>query len=179
MVSKQGKIILEPVYGYVSTAIDDGFIHYSKGSKQGLVDQSGKIISDLLYDKIEVDEANHLLLVAIDQKSGKPFAEYKYGLVDYHNKARIAVEYEELRAIGRYYFGKKNGLYFLMDKTGKTVRSFPYTYMNYSNNYFVAMNKSRLYGVVDLQCKVKIPYKYPDIRPTSRYYIATFNGVYT
>lgn len=179
MATKQGKIILEPVYSYVSASVEKGFINFSKDGKQGLIDQSGKIVMDPFYDKVQADSINQVIIIALEQKSDKPFRTYKYGMADYHGKVKVPLMYDELQKADRYYLSKKDDQYFLIDRFGKILRSFPYSYMLQANKYLIAMDKNNRYGVVDLLGKVKIPFNYMRIEPAGGFYFAADNGIYT
>lgn len=179
LVNKQGNIILEPVYDNVDISISNGFISFRKDGMQGLVDcQTNRINVPLFYNKLEVDAANRVIICSLKQKSDKPFSVYKYGLIDYNNKIKIAVQYDDFIKVEKYYLAKKDSEYFLLEKSGKVLRQFKYSHMLYVNNYFIAVNKDGLYGVVDISDKIKIPFDHSRIEPTGDYYFATENGIY-
>lgn len=176
LVNSRGQVILEPVYDRVDAASDGGnFMYLEKDRKKGLIDRNGKILVGTIYDELWVKEANRLILVGNKQTgSGKS----QYGLLNYQNKIVVPLSYDKFTEIGEFYLGEKDRNYYLLNKSGKVIRHYEYTYMMYRNDYLIAMDKNNLYGVIDVDGRIILPFKHSNLRSAGGYYFATPEGIY-
>lgn len=186
LIDFTGKEITKPIYDEIdSLPYKEGELIVKENNKLGIINIKGKLIVDIKYDQINVDgyytEANSYkdagYIVSNKTEEG-----YRYGYVNYKGKEILNPEYNELSRIHEiddkenvYLICAKNGQYGVI-KNEKNIIQNEYQSIRYdSTNEVLIVEKSRKYGVSDLQGKLIIPVEYSQIDITGIYLYAQNN----
>lgn len=116
VINTEGKMIVEPLYGYIDIRNKGKFFIVSKNDKYGLLDNTGKAILPLEYKKI--NEFNEKGYAVVEKSDGTK------GLINTSGSFLINPEYNELYY--NYYnpeilIAKKQGKYSLLDENLKVL----------------------------------------------------------
>lgn len=126
------------------------------GERYGLADQTGKILLEPRYYKIE-PFSEGLAVYSADPitKYGEKNPHARYGYLDMQGKTVIAPQFANAHEFGAdtaWVQHPDNNDWLLIDRTGKTLMSAPETYQNIENfeqNGLAIARKNNLYGLIN------------------------------
>ena len=183
LIDFEGKQITEPIYDSIdSLPYKEGELLVSQEGKTGVINIKGNLMVDISYGSIEVDgyykDENKYkyagYITSITTNEG-----YRYGYVDYQGKKVLENEYNEISRINdidddenAYLISAKNGQYGVI-KNKEQILNNEYQSIRYdgTNNLFV-IEKSRKFGVADINGNVVIEPTYNQIDITGAYLYA-------
>lgn len=163
-----GKVLTKAIYENIdSISYKEGELLVKKDGKYGVINIKGHIMVKPGYDEIISDdyyneETGYKLagyIVGIKSQEG-----FKYGYINNKGTLELDIEYNEINRVidihdnnTTYLIARKNGQYGLL-KNGKEILQYEYQSIEYDNtaNIFV-LEKTRKYGVANLDGKVIIP----------------------
>ena len=146
-----GKIVIPMQYDKV-WHFKNGLAKVEKNKRYGLIDKSGKIISDE-YDFIG----------NIDYGFAKIKQKDKYGLMDKNGKIIIPCEYNDILTLTKepdLIAVKKDNQWGFVDKNNHTIIPFVYEQVWHFHNGFAKIRNNQQYGMIDLTGKIIIPTQY-------------------
>lgn len=183
LIDFEGKQITEPIYDSIdSLPYKEGELLVSQEGKTGVINIKGNLMVDISYGSIEVDgyykDENKYkyagYITSITTNEG-----YRYGYVNYKGQKVLENEYNEISRINdidddenAYLISAKNGQYGVI-KNKEQILNNEYQSIRYdgTNNLFV-IEKSRKFGVVDINGNVIIEPTYNQIDITGAYLYA-------
>lgn len=183
LVDFEGKEITKPIYDEIdSLAYKEGELSVKQNEKYGVINIKGNKLVEIKYDKIAVDEyytdENRYqyagYIVSITTQEG-----YRYGYLDYKGKEILNTEYNNISRIteiqdneNSYLICAKNGQYGII-KNEDLILGNEYQSIRYddTNKVFV-IEKSKKYGIVNLDGNEIIPVQYDQIDITGIYLYA-------
>ena len=183
LIDFEGKQITEPIYdGIDSLPYKEGELLVSQEEKTGVINIKGNLMVDISYGSIEVDgyykDENKYkyagYITSITTNEG-----YRYGYVNYKGQKVLENEYNEISRINdidddenAYLISAKNGQYGVI-KNKEQILNNEYQSIRYdgTNNLFV-IEKSRKFGVADINGNVVIEPTYNQIDITGAYLYA-------
>ena len=183
LIDFEGKQITEPIYDSIdSLPYKEGELLVSQEGKTGVINIKGNLMVDISYGSIEVDgyykDENKYkyagYITSITTNEG-----YRYGYVNYKGQKVLENEYNEISRINdidddenAYLISAKNGQYGVI-KNKEQILNNEYQSIRYdgTNNLFV-IEKSRKFGVADINGKVIIEPTYNQIDITGAYLYA-------
>ncbi len=169
--------VSETEYDYISPFFH-GYAVVEKGRKEGIIDREGNVIFDVVYDKIDNFDKEHICVsengrwsfMNINQEKlidsvyydAECFEDgyavvkrFKYGVIDSSGNIVIPFEYDYLRNSGDGYFefsGKNPYVFGLINYRQDTVLDCKYYYIFYYDGVAeVAESEHDLYGVIDVE----------------------------
>ena len=183
LIDFEGKQITEPIYDSIdSLPYKEGELLVSQEGKTGVINIKGNLMVDISYGSIEVDgyykDENKYkyagYITSITTNEG-----YRYGYVNYKGQKVLENEYNEISRINdidddenAYLISAKNGQYGVI-KNKEQILNNEYQSIRYdgTNNLFV-IEKSRKFGVADINGNVIIEPTYNQIDITGAYLYA-------
>lgn len=183
LISFDGKEITDPVYDEIdSLPYKEGELLVKQDGKYGVINIKGNKLVAIEYDEIAVDEyytdENRYqyagYIVSIKTQDG-----YRYGYLNNRGKEILKTEYNEISRVteiqdndNSYTICAKNGQYGVI-KNGEQVITNEYQSIRYdaSNQVFV-IEKTKKYGIANLNGKVIVPVQYNQIDITGIYLYA-------
>lgn len=183
LISLDGKEVTEPIYDEIdSLPYKEGELLVKQNEKYGVINIKGNKLVAIEYDKIAVDEyyteENRYqyagYVISIKTPDG-----YRYGHLNYKGKEILKTEYNEISRVTEiqdndnvYLICAKNGQYGIT-KNGETLVENEYQSIRYdaSNEVFV-IEKSKKYGIANLDGKLIVPVQYNQIDITGIYLYA-------
>ena len=174
LIDFEGKQITEPIYDSIdSLPYKEGELLVSQEGKTGVINIKGNLMVDISYGSIEVDgyykDENKYkyagYITSITTNEG-----YRYGYVNYKGQKVLENEYNEISRINdidddenAYLISAKNGQYGVI-KNKEQILNNEYQSIRYdgTNNLFV-IEKSRKFGVADINGNVIIEPTYNQI----------------
>ena len=183
LIDFEGKQITEPIYDSIdSLPYKEGELLVSQEEKTGVINIKGNLMVDISYGSIEVDgyykDENKYkyagYITSITTNEG-----YRYGYVNYKGQKVLENEYNEISRINdidddenAYLISAKNGQYGVI-KNKEQILNNEYQSIRYdgTNNLFV-IEKSRKFGVADINGNVIIEPTYNQIDITGAYLYA-------
>ena len=182
LINFDGKKITKAIYDEIdSLEYKEGELVVKQNEKYGIINIKGRKVVDPKYDKISLDE----YYTESDQYkkagyivSNKTEEGYRYGYIDCNGKLIQQVEYNELSRVQDaknndiYILCAKNGQYGIT-KNGKELIPNEYQSIVYddANDIFV-IEKSKKYGIANLNGNVIVPVNYDQIDVTGIYLYA-------
>ena len=186
IIDFSGKKITKPIYDEIdSVSYKEGELLVKQNDKFGVINIKGNVIVDIDYAKISVDgyytDRNQYKYAGYIV-SNKTDEGYRYGYISNSGKKIVETEYNELSRISDieddenvYLIAAKNGQYGVM-KNGKDLISNEYQSIRFdSTNNILVIEKSKKYGVANLEGKVIVPVQYDQIDITGIYMYAQEN----
>ena len=161
IVNIEGKEILKPEYAdadCLGTDDKSGFIVKSEDAKYGVVDYSGNVVLEAVYDEIEKIYKNDYYVV---KKSGKEILVQKGGT------EVLNTGYDEIKQVlknaehGIIYV--KNNKYGVMKTTGEVTIEAEYDDLKEAKTGIFIAKQNDKYGVIDLEKNAKVEFKYSSI----------------
>lgn len=183
LIDFEGKQITELIYDSIdSLPYKEGELLVSQEGKTGVINIKGNLMVDISYGSIEVDgyykDENKYkyagYITSITTNEG-----YRYGYVNYKGQKVLENEYNEISRINdidddenAYLISAKNGQYGVI-KNKEQILNNEYQSIRYdgTNNLFV-IEKSRKFGVADINGNVIIEPTYNQIDITGAYLYA-------
>lgn len=179
LVDLEGKKITNPEYDAIENLQStEGKFLVQKDNKYGVINLNGLKLVDTKYDQVATDgyysedkgyvEAGFIV-------SNKTEEGYRYGYIDYKGKERLSTEYNDLERITAentpYLIAAKNGKYGLY-KNGKELIKPEYQAIEYEENGAIIIQKNELYGIAQLNGKIKVEPKYTHLDQNGIYLYA-------
>lgn len=183
LINLEGKEITKPIYDEIdSLAYKEGELLVKQDEKYGVINMKGKKLVEIGYDTIAVDEyytdENRYqyagYIVSLTTQEG-----YRYGYLNHKGKEILKTEYNEISRVTEiqdnnnvYLICAKNGQYGVT-KNGEQIIENEYQSIRYdaTNKVFV-IEKSKKYGIANLEGKVIVPVQYNQIDITGIYLYA-------
>lgn len=183
LVNFEGKKITKPIYDEIdSLPYKEGELIVRENEKYGVINIKGNKIIEISYDKIVTDEyytdENRYqyagYIVSIKTPEG-----YRYGYINHQGKELLNTEYNDISRVTEmkhdttpYLIYANNGQYGIA-KNGEKILENEYQSIRYdmSNQVFV-VEKSKKYGITNLNGKIIVPLQYHQIDITGIYLYA-------
>lgn len=183
LVDFSGKQIAKPEYEEIdSLAYKEGELLVKKDGKYGVINIKGNKLVEIAYELITVDgyyTDNNQYQYAGYIVSTKTEEGYRYGYINYKGDVIVKPEYNELERIddiedneNAYLIGAKNGQYGVI-KNETVIVPNEYQSIRYDKtNNVLVVEKSRKYGISNLEGKLIVPVEYTQIDITGIYLYA-------
>lgn len=183
LIDFEGKEITKPIYDELEgLPYKEGELLVKQNEKYGVINIKGNNLVDIEYETITVDGyftnenqyKNAGYIVSIKTEEG-----YRYGYIKNDGKEIAKPQYNELSRItgikddeNIYLLGSKNGQYGI-SKNGEDIIQNAYQSIRYDevNNVFV-IEKSKKYGIANIEGKEIVPLNYSQIDITGMYIYA-------
>ncbi len=183
LVNLEGKTVTKPIYDEIdSLPYKEGELLVKQNEKYGVINIAGTKMIEMQYDKIEVDgyytDENGYqyagYVVSIKTPEG-----YRYGYLNDQGKVLLGTEYNDIARVAEiedphnsYVICAKNGQYGITKNADKILEN-EYQSIRYdpTNQVFV-VEKSKKYGIANLEGKLVIPVQYRQIDITGIYLYA-------
>ena len=183
LIDFKGNEITKPIYDEIdSLPYKEGELLVKQEGKYGVINIKGNKIVEIEYDKIAVDEyytdENRYqyagYIVSITTEEG-----YRYGYLNYKGKEILKTEYNDIARVteikddeNSYLICAKNGQYGIT-KNKDTIVENEYQSIRYdaTNEVFV-VEKSKKYGIANLEGTLIVPVQYNQIDITGIYLYA-------
>ena len=183
IINFNGKKITSPIYDEIDTLqFKEGELLVKKDNKYGVINIKGAEIVKANYDKIEADkyydentgykDCGYIVSITTDEG-------YRYGYINKDGKELLKTDYNDLYRIletsseETYLICAQNGKYGLYKNSKKAIDN-EYQSLRYDeyNNIIVAL-KGKQYGVLTMEGKQIVPFKYNQIDITGENIYAT------
>ena len=183
IINFNGKKITSPIYDEIDTLqFKEGELLVKKDNKYGVINIKGAEIVKANYDKIEADkyydentgykDCGYIVSITTDEG-------YRYGYINKDGKELLKTDYNDLYRIletnseEAYLICAQNGKYGLYKNSKKEIDN-EYQSLRYDefNNIIVAL-KGKQYGVLTMEGKQIVPFKYNQIDITGENIYAT------
>ena len=154
-MDKTGKIIIQPDYSYSHNASSipnfmNGYAVIKQNGMTGLINKKGEVVIPFIYETLRILSSINNYFIATKKEGGKT----TYGLITAQNKTAVPFEYEELVIDSNLVGVKKNGLWGLVDLSGKQILNTEYNSLTPNSKYRVLKaEKGAQYGYIDLTGK--------------------------
>ncbi len=183
LIDFEGKQITKPIYESIEgLPYKEGELLVKKDGKYGVINIKGNKLIDIKYDKISVDgyytsdEGYKYSGYVISNTTEEG---YRYGYINYDGKLLLEPEYNELsRVLGVddkenvYILCAKNGQYGIIKNDEQLILN-EYQSIEYDeSNKLFTLEKSKKYGIADLNGKIIVPTEYNQIDITGIYLYA-------
>ncbi len=183
LVNFGGKTITKPIYDEIdSLPYKEGELLVKQNEKYGVINIVGTKIIEMEYDKIQVDgyytDENGYqyagYVVSIKTTEG-----YRYGYLNDKGKEILGTEYNDIARVteiedyhNAYLICAKNGQYGITKNAEKILEN-EYQSIRYdTTNQVFVVEKSKKYGIANLEGKLVIPIQYNQIDITGIYLYA-------
>ena len=183
LIDFNGKQITKPIYESIEgLPYKEGELLVKQNGKYGVINIRGKKLIDIEYDKISVDgyytsENNYKYAGYIISNTTNEG--YRYGYINYDGKLLLEPEYNELSRVidilddeNAYILCAKNGQYGIMKNNEELITN-EYQSIEYDEtNKLFTLEKSKKFGIANLDGNVIIPTEYSQIDITGIYLYA-------
>ncbi len=183
LISLEGKEITKPIYDEMnSLPYKEGELLVKQNDKYGVINMKGNRLIEIAYDEIKVDGyytdenkyQNAGYIVLIKTQEG-----YRYGYLNHKGKEVLKSEYNAISRVteiqenqNAYLIASKNGQ-FGVNKNAENILGNEYQSIQYdANNKVFVIEKSKKYGIANLEGKVIVPVQYNQIDITGIYFYA-------
>lgn len=183
LINFDGKEISKAIYEEIDgLSYKEGELQVKKDGKIGIINIKGNAIVPIKYDQVSVDnyytDANNYkfagYIVGITTNEG-----YRYGYLDSTGKEILKNEYNEISRVTEiqddnnvYLICAKNGQYGI-NKGSKNILNNEYQSIRYDgDNQLFVIEKTKKYGVSDIDGNIIIPVEYSQIDITGMYVYA-------
>lgn len=183
LVNFEGKEITKPIYDEIdSLPYKEGELLVKQNEKYGVINIKGNKLTEIQYDEVKVDEyytdengyeyAGYIVLIKTQEG-------YRYGYLNHKGKEILKTEYNNISRVteinennNAYLICAKNGQYGIYKNEEQIVGN-EYQSIQYdeTNQVFV-IEKSKKYGIANLEGKVIVPVQYNEIDITGIYLYA-------
>lgn len=183
LVNFEGKEKAKPIYDEIdSLPYKEGELLVKQNEKYGIINIKGNKILEIEYDEIKVDEyytdenqyqyAGYIVLIKTEEG-------YRYGYINNKGKEILSTEFNEISRVtemqdndNAYLICAKNGQYGVT-KNEEVIIGNEYQSIHYDTvNKLFVVEKSKKYGVINLEGKVIVPIQYHEIDITGIYIYA-------
>lgn len=174
LINFEGKKITKPIYEQIEgMPYKEGELLVKKEGKYGVITLKGYELIKPQYDQISVDGyhvENSKYYYAGYIVSNKTEDGYRYGYVNYKGQEILKAEYNQISRITEiednenvYLIESKNGQYGVTKNEQEIIEN-QYQSVEYNKtNNLIILEKSKKYGVTDLEGKEIVPVKYNQI----------------
>lgn len=183
LINFEGKKVTKPIYDEIEALpYKEGELIVKQNDKYGVVNIKGNKLINIEYDQIAIDgyyasEEGYKYSGYI--VSNKTQEGYRYGYIDNKGKMILDIEYNQLFRITEieynenvYLIGAKNGQYG-MTKNGEDIIKNEYQSIVYDEtNKLLLIEKSKKYGIANLEGQIIVPTQYNQIDITGIYLYA-------
>ena len=183
LIDFTGKKITNAIYDEIEgLPYKEGELLVKQNEKYGVINIKGNKLINIDYDTIEVDgyyaeEDGYKYSGYII--SNKTEEGYRYGYIDSNGKQLLKIEYNQISRINEiddkeniYLINAKNGQYGVIKNDNQIVNN-EYQSISYDEaNNLLVVEKSKKYGVVDLNGNEIVPTKFDQIDITGIYLYA-------
>jgi hypothetical protein len=144
LIDKEGEDVLNKTYDSLIRDENNGFITYKTNGKWGLMDETGNVLTDALYD--EVGPFYEGLAYVISNE--------KFGFIDETGEVVISIIYQSASHFAQGLAAvKKDDAYGFIDKEGKVFLEFVYSYAYGFDDFGNAIveyesGEAELYGLI-------------------------------
>lgn len=183
LISLEGKKVTNAIYDEISNLpYKEGELLVKQNDKYGVINMKGNKIIDITYDEIKVDgyynEENNYryagYITLIKTQEG-----YRYGYLNYKGEKILDTEYNAISRVTDirnndevYLICSKNGQ-FGLNKNEELIIKNEYQSIQYdATNELFMIEKSKKYGIADLEGNVIVPIQYNQIDITGIYLYA-------
>lgn len=189
LIDYGGKQITEAIYGSIdSLGYKEGELLVEQNNKYGVINIKGTNLVPIKYETIKVDgyysdkdkSANSGYIVSIKTDEG-----YRYGYIDVDGNVLLDTEYNDISRVTDkddvtdiYLVASKNGQYGVYKNKSQIINT-EYQSIQYSKNIdsFI-IEKSKKYGVSDINGNVIVEVKYSQIDINGKYlYVKEKDGL--
>lgn len=183
LINFEGKKIAKPIYDEIdSLPYKEGELIVRQNEKYGVINIAGNKIIENSYDKIVTDEYytdENRYVYAGYIVSNKTPEGYRYGYLNNQGKELLKTEYNDISRVTEikddtnpYLICAKNGQYGIA-KNGEQILENEYQSIRYdmTNQVFV-VEKSKKYGIANLEGEIIVPLQYHQIDITGIYLYA-------
>lgn len=183
IISFTGKEITKPIYDEIdSLPYKEGELLVKQDEKYGVINIKGNQLIGIEYDEVKVDEyytdenryqySGYIVLLKTQEG-------YRYGYLNDKREEILKTEYNEISRVteihdnhNSYLICAKNGQYGLM-KNQEQIISNEYQSIQYDeNNQVFVIEKSKKYGIANLEGKIIVPVQFSEINITGIYLYA-------
>lgn len=190
-INKKGKVVLslKDYWCYTGTFSDEGLALINKDGKWGLMDESGKIITDCMYDEVEGFAEGYYQVIKdgkagfVDKKGKEIIPCNFYATFAFKDGfAKVCVDWDagkwslidtdgniiipEVKDIGDYFEGvavaKRNDRFGYVDKSGNEVIPFVFESASHFSEGFARVKIKGMCGYIDKNGDEAIPFIYED-----------------
>lgn len=183
LINFEGKKITKPIYDEIeSLPYKEGELLVKQNERYGVINIKGNKLVNIAYDQIAIDgyyvsEEGYKYSGYI--VSNKTQEGYRYGYIDNKGKMILETEYNQLSRITEiedneniYLIGAKNGQ-FGMTKNKEEIIKNEYQSIVYDEaNNLLVVEKSKKYGIANLDGQIIVPTQYNQIDITGIYLYA-------
>ena len=183
LINFEGKKVTKPIYDEIEALpYKEGELLVKQNDKYGVINIKGNKLVNIDYAQIEIDgyytnEEGYKYSGYI--VSNKTQEGYRYGYIDIESKLILESEYNQLKRItdiedneNIYLIGAKNGQYGMI-KNGEEIIKNEYQSIEYDEaNNLLVIEKSKKYGITNLEGKIIVPTQYNQIDITGIYLYA-------
>ncbi len=179
VIDENQKVIIAPIYDYLSASQRADLIKIGNDKKYGLTDLDGKLLLPVIYDEIRIQEADIVLF-----RKGKLWG-YYFLTKDFQTPLRYIevdryVNHAGYIPINVLPSATEMGVG-LMDSIGNEVIPCHYMHLDYTffdKEVLIAQvlpssveNWHRKFGVIDMKGNTIVPFLYESIRPANENYL--------
>lgn len=145
-INYKGRQILDTMYTNlkrITEIKDDNYVYlitYNNG-KAGII-KNGQTLLDNVYENIEFDATNNILVLQQNAKQG---------VYDIEGNMILPIQYENITFAGRYINAEKDGKLLVFDTTGTLQSEDSYKSLETvaSGKYSITIDRDNKYGVID------------------------------
>ena len=184
LINLEGEVIADPIYESIEgLPYKEGELLVKLDGKYGVINNKGNYLVDPEYDQITVD--NYTTQEDGYKRAGYIVSNttedgYRYGYVDINGNVILKPEYTEISRITDikdndhiYLIVAQNGQYGMMKNQEQIIKN-EYQSISYnSESNTLTLEKTKRYGVANLDGKVVIPVEFTQIDSTGKYIYAT------
>ena len=184
LINLEGEVIADPIYESIEgLPYKEGELLVNLDGKYGVINNKGNYLVDPEYDQITVD--NYTTQEDGYKRAGYIVSNttedgYRYGYVDINGNVILKPEYTEISRITDikdndhiYLIVAQNGQYGMMKNQEQIIKN-EYQSISYnSESNTLTLEKTKRYGVANLDGKVVIPVEFTQIDSTGKYIYAT------
>lgn len=183
LINFEGKKVTKPIYDEIDALpYKEGELLVKQDEKYGVINIKGNKLINIEYDQIAIDgyyESEEGYRYSGYIVSSKTQEGYRYGFINHKGKMILGTEYNQLSRITEiednqnfYLIGAKNGQ-FGMTKNGEEIIKNEYQSIVYDEaNNLLVIEKSKKYGIANLEGKIIVPTQYNQIDITGIYLYA-------
>lgn len=169
LIDSTGKYVVEPIYNFINPFVENRAI-FAKNNTMGVMSEDGTVLTSKPYNFIN-DYSDSFALAAISLDNGN----YLYGYLDKDGSEAIPPMYQQATSFNDGYALVQTtiGLYEIIDKDGKTQRTFPYKSLGNFNDNLLTFSEDLggIMGYVDIDRKVVIKPEFTTASPAEDGYL--------
>ena len=183
LINFEGKKVTKPIYDEIEALpYKEGELVVKQNDKYGVINIKGNKLINIEYDQIAIDgyyESENGYKNSGYIVSNKTQEGYRYGYINNKGKLILEIEYNDLFRITEiqdneniYLIASKNGQYG-MNKNGEDIIKNEYQSIEYDDaNDLLVIERSKKYGIANLEGKIIVPTQYNQIDITGIYLYA-------